>query len=60
MTQPDMKPCPMCGGKAHLYKVDYHGYKVVCVQCLIQTGKYEHPDNAVARWNRRFNEREQT
>ena len=56
MATDNLKPCPFCSGKAHLYKVDYHGYKVVCMQCLIQTGKFEFAENAVARWNRRANE----
>lgn len=52
----DMKPCPSCSGKAHLYKVDYHGYRVVCMCCGLQTSTYEFAENAVARWNRRAND----
>ena len=56
MATDNLKPCPCCSGNANLYKVDYHGYRVVCMRCGLQTSTYEFPENAVARWNRRANE----
>lgn len=49
----DLKPCPFCGGKAGLYRVDYHGYKVICLMCGMQTLSYEFKENAIAKWDGR-------
>ena len=50
-----LKACPMCGGKAGIFRVDYHGFRVSCNTCGVETRVYENKENAIARWNRRTN-----
>lgn len=53
MGQGELEPCPFCDGFAHVFQVDYHGYKVICGTCGAQTKSYELVEYAIARWNRR-------
>lgn len=58
---PELKPCPMCGGAAHLtngYATDAvweHGvfYRVFCGACQIRQLFHRTEAEAVAAWNRR-------
>lgn len=53
---PDLKPCPMCRGRSDVFHTDFHGYKVVCLTCGMQTRGYDSIELAIARWNRRAND----
>ena len=51
-----LKPCPFCGGYAHLLKgYDFSNeyWHVVCDRCLTETRKVNSPDDAIRLWNNR-------
>lgn len=49
----ELKPCPFCGGEAHVYQ-DYTGhYTVQCDKCGIGTLSYNNKKTAKRQWNRR-------
>lgn len=47
MTAPDLKPCPVCGGPAHLYRAD----DVACRDAKCLGYKFRHV--TTEQWNRR-------
>jgi Lar family restriction alleviation protein len=55
--QPDLKPCPFCGGDA---QIDRHSYidkedffSVYCSQCLVNRDEFPNTEKAVSDWNKR-------
>ena len=62
MNKPVLKPCPFCGGKASLYRVEQPDgsvtYAVDCenAECEVSacTALHTAPEEAAAVWNRRF------
>ena len=57
----ELKPCPFCGGKAELLKLDVSEYFVHCPNpnCFIgQDLLYRSKKTAIKKWNRRMGERE--
>ena len=55
MKDIELKPCPFCGGKAHIYQ-NYNGYYVAqCDKCGIGTLLCSDEKTAKRRWNRRTN-----
>lgn len=49
-----LKPCPLCGGGATLFKPPQHcSYRVACVKCRCNTGGYKTENEAVSAWNGR-------
>jgi len=67
MTQPELKPCPFCGGQAAMmlnredkfnltsHFVIYTGgsYWVKCEDCQASTWVAKNVDDALAQWNQR-------
>lgn len=54
MTRTDLKPCPFCGGEAHLLNWTDQAY--VWCECGVKTEVYLHSgcvDKAIEAWNRR-------
>lgn len=54
MTRTDLKPCPFCGGEAHLSNWSDGAY--VWCECGVKTEVYLHSgcvDKAIEAWNRR-------
>ena len=60
-----LKPCPFCGGKAELYKVEWkmdkrgvpsRPYWIFCTECNIATPSVGTKRAAIKRWNRRTKE----
>lgn len=55
--QEELKPCPFCGGKAHLlqhisnYKRVY--YQIICLQRGNGTAYYKGKKTVKAKWNKR-------
>ena len=68
----ELKPCPFCGGIAHIdfahgsnqTYVDRSGfkasspflYRVFCEDCFTQTLACENSEHAIEAWNRRSND----
>jgi len=52
MSEPQLKPCPFCGGKAKLIKNPSGQYSVICQQCLNST-IWQSEENAIYCWERR-------
>ena len=58
MTEPKLKPCPFCGGKAIMVfrgggDYWYDEYSAYCTKCGAETDNYEFADDVVKAWNRR-------
>lgn len=53
MSETELKPCPFCDGKAHLYHGELNRYVAQCKTCGIRTQAYLKEESAVAIWNRR-------
>ena len=60
--EPELKPCPFCGGEAETVKVGARNgsswFKVTCSRCEdgrtdMYTDMYTGEDEAIAAWNRR-------
>lgn len=60
---PKLKPCPFCGGEAHIFVSEYEGVYVICSNCHARTETLtDRPyftayvpavERVVDRWNRR-------
>jgi hypothetical protein len=49
----NLKPCPCCGGDAHVSCI--RGlWKVICFACRLQTTGYLDDRSPVSSWNRRI------
>lgn len=51
-----LKPCPFCGGKAKVHKLDEHSHKVGCSNSKCQAERcqwYRNMYSAIRAWNRR-------
>ena len=61
MSEPKLKPCPFCGGKAKLAHDVRYSY-VRCMECRARTNKIEiasyycSDDKAIELWNHREGE----
>lgn len=56
MTEPELRPCPFCGGKARAVN-KMSGRWVECTQCpasIYQDGHSPDMEETIARWNQRF------
>ncbi len=54
----ELKPCPLCGGRAEIWRAHPEGPKrkawIACVdRCLVLTREYDTTEEAIAAWNRR-------
>lgn len=65
----ELKPCPFCGGDAHVRTTDLmDGYGcfamsaafVQCADCGVRTIEYRDERFAIEDWNRRAGERDET
>lgn len=50
---PELLPCPLCGGDARLHDGGLDGWLVICRKCLLMTDGEEFADQAIAAWNTR-------
>lgn len=50
--EPEMKPCPCCGGKAGMEEMAWD-WVVECEKCHLSTRVYPTPEKAAKAWNRR-------
>lgn len=49
-----LKPCPFCGGEAHLvYTIGKGLWMAECSECEIETPIKDDKSDAIAAWNRR-------
>lgn len=52
-----LKPCPFCGGKAHIRTERYYQpnmrRNVICEKCYSNSGWYKTEEEAAKAWNRR-------
>lgn len=46
----ELKPCPFCGGKAHIMR---GGHWIACEDCQSESGYYSTKEEAIEAWNRR-------
>lgn len=59
MSDPELKPCPFCGGDARVdampvYVVAGDCYQCICIGgCASSSAYYDSEEDAVAAWNRR-------
>lgn len=55
----ELKPCPFCGGRAKIEKIQVTGnYRVSCEKCPVTVGRYWYfeESKAIEAWNRRVRE----
>lgn len=50
--EPELKPCPCCGGKTGTEMISWD-WVVECEECYLSTREYPTPGEAVKAWNRR-------
>lgn len=51
-----LKPCPFCGGKAHIMKMGYPHW-IYCEDCGAQVhGRTHDEKDSIKVWNRRYKE----
>lgn len=51
----ELKPCPFCGGEAHLTcEVASRWYIIRCLRCGAASAKIASPKRVIEAWNRRF------
>ncbi len=62
----ELKPCPLCGGKA-IIMAKYDSFRkkmeygVYCSQCCATMERvFQTQNNAVAQWNRRIDDKDET
>ncbi len=64
MSKVKLKPCPFCGGKAGIIVglscLEPDDSYVCCRKCDAKTDIYHTPEKAVAAWNRRAGNDEET
>ncbi len=53
--EPEMKPCPCCGGKAGMEEISWD-WVVECEKCQLSTRAYPTPEEAAKAWNSRKGE----
>lgn len=53
--EPEMKPCPCCGGKAGTEEISWD-WVVECENCQLSTRAYPTPEEAAKAWNTRKGE----
>lgn len=46
----ELKPCPFCGGQAHIM---HEGHWIMCEDCQSESGYYETKEETIEAWNRR-------
>lgn len=50
----ELKPCPFCGGEAHIRQNGNRVFPwVVCSDCIASTRVYDSVEEAIEAWNRR-------
>lgn len=49
----ELKPCPFCGGDAHIDTLGDDEYKAECFSCGIGTEYYQDKQKVIDAWNRR-------
>ena len=51
-----LKPCPICGEKAEIYKLSLGQYVIKCSSCPTDFGRlwFWNEEDAVTRWNNRI------
>jgi Lar family restriction alleviation protein len=52
MNNEKLKPCPFCGGEAHIFG-HTKSWGVLCTKCYVSTLNYETEAAAIAAWNGR-------
>lgn len=52
-----LEPCPFCGTKAEIRTFDRKTFYVTCGECRADSGGYDTLMDAVAAWNRRTKNR---
>lgn len=60
MPEEKLKPCPFCGGEAHIIHYQYAGWCIDCLSCPVELyympaedGSYWTKDETIKRWNTR-------
>lgn len=52
--EPELKPCPFCGGDAYMSEdVKFHVFFVACSHCVSRTGNHKSKEYASDAWNKR-------
>lgn len=51
-----LKPCPFCGNKAEITKLDFaKSYFITCSSCFAEMGQFKAEEEAIHMWNTRPN-----
>ena len=58
MTEPKLKPCPFCGGKAIPY-IDCGYHIAECEDCEAMSCEHETAEETIEAWNKRVGEVEE-
>ena len=60
--QNELKPCPFCGGMAHIekYMQPKEEYRIMCMDCPTRFGRYAglNKKEAIKAWNERIDNAE--